>query len=154
MGSVIPCKDTILKRNVAIKFLAPGVDRGRMMDEIKALQAVHSPHVVQMYDVVVVPPGNQIGMVQEFVEGKDLMELASDGLSLPEIQRYLHHVARGLADVHAAGIIHRDIKPNNMKVDGDNIVKIFDFGLSRVLSKADTHGFRGNAVRLGHAHRR
>ncbi len=143
MGSVVRCKDTVLQRHVAIKFLSPGVDRRRMMDEIIALQAVRSPHVVQMYDFVIVPPDNRIGIVQEFIDGRDLVELTGAGLGAAERLKLLHQIADGLADVHAAGIIHRDIKPNNMKVDAEGVLKIFDFGLAREVGKADTHGFIG-----------
>lgn len=143
MSSVLRCEDTVLKRDVAIKFLAPGTKRQRLMDEIAALHKVRSPHVVQMYDVVIVPPDSRIGIVQEFVDGDDLLKLAAAGLPPARILAYLHQIACGLADVHQSGVIHRDIKPNNMKVDGGGVVKLFDFGLARELDKAATGGFNG-----------
>ena len=143
MGSVLRCEDTFLKRDVAIKFMNPGGERRRVMDEIKALETVRSPHVVQLYDVVILPPHNQVGIVQEFIDGDDLQERAARGITEDEALHCLYQLACGLSDTHAAGVIHRDIKPNNMKIDREGVLKLFDFGLARTNGQAQTLGFRG-----------
>jgi serine/threonine-protein kinase len=141
MGSVIVAKDTHLDRNVAIKSLSEGVDRKRIFDEIQALQRIRSPHVVQIFDVVVSSEGH-IALVEEFLPGDDL-----SSVELPVKDNLIHtlwQVARALADIHSHGIIHRDIKLNNVKFDAEGVLKIFDFGLSRPDGlEAETRGFRG-----------
>ena len=131
MGSVEICTDGHLDRKVAIKFLLPGTEKRRIMDEIRALQRIRSKHVVQLYDVVVLAPGNQIGIVQECLPGPDLTALWRSAAKRQQLLRVLYQLARGLEDIHAQGIIHRDIKPNNVRYDSENILKIFDFGLAR-----------------------
>lgn len=143
-GTVIVCDDLNLDRKVAIKFLQRIDDKRRMNDEIAALQRIRSKHVVQIFDVIVLQPGNQIGLVQEFLPGDDLRTLAAKRMDPSAHLRLLYQIASGLDDIHAEGIIHRDIKPNNMKTDQEDLVKIFDFDLSRKDgADAKTVGFRG-----------
>jgi serine/threonine-protein kinase len=143
-GTVIICDDLNLDRKVAIKFLQRVDDKRRMHDEIAALQRIRSKNVVQVFDVIVLQPGNQVGLVQEFLPGDDLRTLPTKKLAPAEYLRLLYQIASGLDDIHSQGVIHRDIKPNNMKTDQEGLVKIFDFDLSRN-DGADAHtvGFRG-----------
>jgi eukaryotic-like serine/threonine-protein kinase len=129
-GSVSFCDDAHLERKVAIKMINDGAERRRISDEVRALLQLRSKHVVQVYDVVVSRTG-QIGIVQEFIEGEDLSEAASPRESNISYMAALWQVASGISDIHAAGIIHRDIKPNNIKISAERIIKIFDFGLAR-----------------------
>lgn len=143
-GSVIVCSDKNLDRLVAIKFLQPQSEKRRLMDEIEALQRIRSKNVVEIYDVVVVPPDNRVGVVQEFLSGRGLDELAPLIGSSAERLRLLFQIANGLADIHHQGQIHRDLKPNNMRLDSEGLVNIFDFDLSRQEGpSALTRGFRG-----------
>jgi serine/threonine protein kinase len=143
MGTVVFCNDSHLERPVAIKFIQDQKNHRRILDELDALLKMRSKHVVQIYDVVR-PDANTIGIVQEFIEGNDLF---NDPFPVQSKQNYLKtiwQIAAGIADIHDAGVIHRDIKPNNMKLDHEGIVKIFDFGLARDEgSKAVTRGFVG-----------
>lgn len=142
-GSVFFCDDLNLKRKVAIKVINDRRDRRRINDEIQALLAMRSKHVVQVYDVVVSKNGD-IGIVQEFIDGDDLFESSLPKTSLESYLKTLWQIAVGLADIHNAELIHRDIKPNNIKIDGEGILKIFDFGLARPEGpKARTIGFVG-----------
>lgn len=145
MGSIVVCDDPNLERKVAIKFLQPFVDKKRIHDEILALQQVRSKHVVQVYDLVIHQPGNQVGIVQEYLTGQDLVEYRNANKpQLNEYLRILYQLASGITDIHAHKITHRDIKPNNAKFDSEGLLKIFDFGLSRVGdTKAQTKGFIG-----------
>jgi serine/threonine-protein kinase len=135
--------DTNLERNVAIKSIRDIAEISRLQDEISALMQLRSKHVVQVYDVI--PPiDNVFGIVMEYINGYDLFHLPKE-LKQPNILlKILWQIASGITDIHNSGIIHRDIKPNNMKIDEEGIVKIFDFGLARNQGfDAKTVGFKG-----------
>lgn len=142
-GSVHFCDDANLNRKVAVKIIRDRTQQRRVSDEIKALLQMRSKHVVQVYDVIVSPNG-EVGIVQEFVEGQDLFNSDVPRRSAQDYLKSLWQIASGIADIHAAGLIHRDIKPNNMKVSDEGIIKIFDFGLAREEGvEAHTVGFVG-----------
>lgn len=130
MGSVIVCQDTILERPVAIKFIGSSAHKRRMDDEVAALLKLRSKHVVQVYDVLRAG-SDEIGIVQEFIDGEDLFESHKVPDVTADYYKQLWQIASGIADIHELGVIHRDIKPNNMKTDPEGVIKIFDFGLAR-----------------------
>ncbi|WP_047733815.1 serine/threonine-protein kinase [Vibrio parahaemolyticus] len=135
--------DSILKRKVAIKYIKDESDSHRLKDEIDALMKLRSKHVVQIYDIVPTD-SSSFGIVMEYIEGNDLISVPSESHSPDDILKILWQIASGIADIHKADVIHRDIKPNNMKIDAESIVKIFDFGLARSEGeKAKTAGFKG-----------
>jgi len=143
MGSVLVCQDTILERPVAIKFISSAAHKRRMDDEVAALLKLRSKHVVQVYDVLQAAP-DEIGIVQEFIDGKDLFQSHQVPTVSADYYKQLWQIASGIADIHELGVIHRDIKPNNMKTDSEGIIKIFDFGLARDDGPtAKTMGFVG-----------
>lgn len=130
------------RREVIQRVIAEAHKR-RVLDEIAALLKLRSKHVVQVYDVLALP-GEQLAIVQEFVEGTDLDVKRSPVTTAEALYRQLWQIASGISDIHAAGLIHRDIKPNNMKRDGEGVIKIFDFGLARSEgTDAKTSGFVG-----------
>jgi len=145
MGEVLICQDTSLEREVAIKFIQDVRDQHRLFDEIAALQKIRSKHVVQIFDVFLNEVDRRIGIVQEYISGNDLVSFVERGsISINEYLKVLYQIASGIGDIHAQGLIHRDVKPNNMKFDQSNIIKIFDFGLARFSGKNDsTLGFAG-----------
>ncbi|NJO77667.1 MAG: serine/threonine protein kinase [Cyanobacteria bacterium RM1_2_2] len=145
MGEVLICQDTSLEREVAIKFIQNVGDQRRLFDEIAALQKIRSKHVVQIFDAFLNEVDRRIGIIQEYVSGNDLTSfLGKESISLNEYLKVLYQIASGISDIHAQGLIHRDIKPNNMKFDQSNIIKIFDFGLARFSGRNDsTLGFAG-----------
>lgn len=123
--------DTRLNRPVIVKTLKLAEERRRLNDEKKALLKLRSNHVVQLLDVVSLHhKGDEIPcLVLEYIKGKDLEEgQFSTGIGYLQV---LWQVAKGLDAIHTAGVVHRDIKPNNVRVDGEGVVKIIDFGLSR-----------------------
>lgn len=143
MGSVHPCLDTVLDRKVAIKVIQDAVNRRRMLDELKALLKMRSKHVVQVYDILQLG-GSDLGIVQEFIEGADLFDDALAPTTTAALYKQLWQIASGISDIHAVGVIHRDIKLNNMKIDHEGVAKIFDFGLARDDGpSASTVGFVG-----------
>lgn len=142
-GSVIFCNDLHLDRLVAIKSIKDASENHRLLDELNALMLLRSKHVVQVYDIV---PGQNdtIGIVQEYIAGDDLWDSPIPNASYESYIKTLWQIASGITDIHEAEVIHRDIKPNNMKFDDEGIVKIFDFGLSRDDGPtAVTNGFKG-----------
>lgn len=143
MGSVLPCKDLTLQRDVAIKVIHGATHRRRMLDELSALAKMRSKHVVQVYDVLQ-PSRDEIGIVQEFISGVDLFDEGASPDDTTGFYKQIWQIASGISDIHALGVIHRDIKPNNMKIDSEGVVKIFDFGLARDEGpSAATMGFVG-----------
>jgi serine/threonine protein kinase len=142
-SDVICCNDNHLDRKVAIKFIKDEKEKRRLQDELHALLQMRSKHVVQVYDII---PGEHhcIGIVEEFIAGEDLWDSTMPRQSQENYLKTLWQIASGIADMHAAGIIHRDIKPNNMKLDAEGIVKIYDFGLAKDIGEeAKTRGFKG-----------
>ncbi|MFY8063009.1 MAG: protein kinase domain-containing protein, partial [Usitatibacteraceae bacterium] len=130
MAAVYPCMDIVLERQVAIKIMPGSAHRRRVRDELEALLKLRSKHVVQVYDVLNHAEGD-LAIVQEFIDGLDLFDDKLAPSSLDGYLKLLWQIASGIADVHELGVIHRDIKPNNMKVDPEGVIKIFDFGLAR-----------------------
>ncbi len=143
IGAVVVYTDRNLDRRVAIKFVQPGGEHRRLLDELAALQRIRSKHVVQILDVDFFNPGSRMGIVEEFIEGDRLEDVLGTVTVGDWYLRLLYQAATGIADIHAVGIVHRDIKPSNMLVDPEGILKIIDFNLSR--SENDTHtvGFVG-----------
>lgn len=145
-GDVLICQDTNLERDVAIKFIKNIQNQKILIDELNALQEIRSKNVVQIFDVFKLDNGS-IGIVQEYVSGEDLQSFINTNkisLSKDDYLKILYQIASGINDIHKQGLIHRDIKPKNMKFDTEKILKIFDFGLARFAGKNDsTIGFTG-----------
>jgi len=140
MGDIYYCTDTHLQREVVIKLLKANEEQRRLFDEQKCLIQLRSKHVVQLYDVVDIE--GRIGLVLEFIDGNDLQISECSG-NETKLLETLWQVSCGLADIHKSGIIHRDIKPNNIRRANTGVVKVFDFGLSRKLDSAKTHSVIG-----------
>jgi serine/threonine protein kinase len=128
------CSDENLKRNVVVKTLKIGVARSKLLDELSALSAIRSKHVVQVLDVIRDKKGEVCGFVEEFIEGSALTCVPVH--DAPTAMRKLYPIACGVTDIHAHGRLHRDLKPDNMKLDKEGTLKIFDFGLAK-LEKSD-----------------
>jgi serine/threonine protein kinase len=140
MGEVYQARDTRLGRDVAIKILprdrvADPERKKRFLQEARAASALNHPNIVTLYDIA-----NDAGvdyLVMEYVAGKTLDQLIPPkGLPLAEALNYAQQIASGLAAAHAAGIVHRDVKPGNVIVTVDSQVKILDFGLAKLAERA------------------
>lgn len=142
MSSASIYHDNHLDRSVLLKKLAPEVGKSRLIDEISALMKLRSKNVVQIFDVLK-SDGEVTSIIEEFIDGPDLHEAKDLVRNTNSLLKTLWQIASGISDIHNSGIIHRDIKPNNMKVDPEGIVKIFDFGLSRSTDENSTVGYKG-----------
>jgi hypothetical protein len=135
MGIVYAAHDPELDRNVAIKLLRPreseddGTLRARIVREARAMARLSHPNVVAVYDVGTV--GTQIFVAMELVEGKTLSGWLSEAKrSWRAILDVFAAAGRGLAAAHAAGLVHRDFKPDNVLIGADGSVRVTDFGLA------------------------
>ncbi len=145
MGVVYRARDARLNRPVALKVLKPGVAgdadrRRRFLQEARSASAVNHPAIAQVYDVDEVE--EVIFIAMEMVDGHTIRELqAEEKLDLLMSIDVAIQVAEGLAKAHDAGIIHRDIKTDNIKVTSDGHAKILDFGLAKLDPiRSDTGG--------------
>jgi Tol biopolymer transport system component/predicted Ser/Thr protein kinase len=136
MGVVWKARDTHLDRLVAIKVLPPErvadpERRLRFVQEAKAASALNHPNILHIYDIDQAAGVDFIAM--EYVPGKTLDQwIGRKGLALSEALRYAVQIADALDKAHAAGIVHRDIKPGNIMVTGEGLVKLLDFGLAKL----------------------
>ncbi|MCC6742150.1 MAG: serine/threonine protein kinase [Planctomycetia bacterium] len=138
MGAVYEALHLGLDKKVAIKILPPeftshATALERFQREARAAARLEHPNIVQVLNV-----GNEGGynfIVMQFVEGESLGKLVSRRGALPwqEALKFVRDAARGLASAHAAGVIHRDIKPDNILVAKDGVAKVADFGLARTM---------------------
>jgi eukaryotic-like serine/threonine-protein kinase len=143
MGEVYSAYDPELNRKVAIKLLSPrlrqgasvAMDQARLLREAQALARLSHPNVITVYDVGTFHDGIFIAM--ELVEGQTLKKwMHAPGRTWKEVLALFIAAGRGLAAAHAAGLIHRDFKPQNVLVGRDGRVFVTDFGLARSTNSA------------------
>ncbi len=139
MGVVYRAFDTHLDRPVAIKILRADATtnperRRRFQQEAKAASALNHPNIVHIYDIS--SSGGTDYIAMEFVDGKTLDHvIGKSGLTLSDALKYAIQVAEALSRAHAAGIVHRDVKPANIIVRKDGHVKLLDFGLAKLTER-------------------
>jgi eukaryotic-like serine/threonine-protein kinase len=141
MGVVYKAEDLNLERTVALKFLPHDVginpnDKESLLREARAASALDHPNVGVIHGIEE-SDDHQLFIVMGYYEGETLTQKLTRGvLSVSESMDLAIQVARGLAAAHARNMVHRDIKPANIIVTQDNLVKIVDFGLARVVASA------------------
>ncbi|MBN8430263.1 protein kinase [Microbulbifer salipaludis] len=134
MGVVYLATDERLNRKVAIKKLLRNPNSSNASERIRReallLAQLNHSNIVQLYDVVEDPSG--IALVMEYVDGCSLDRWQRErDLDLSQKLQLLKQVCAGLARAHSAGIIHRDLKAENILVDSDGTIKITDFGIAK-----------------------
>jgi serine/threonine protein kinase len=147
MGAVWRATDELLNRTVAVKELLaaavpPGTagqddaleeSRQRILREGRIGARLQHPHVISMFDVVV--HDDRPWLVMEYLPSRSLAQVLGEKGTLPaqEVAEIGRQVADGLAAAHAAGVVHRDVKPGNVLIADDGRVKLTDFGVSRAV---------------------
>ena len=135
MGIVYKAQDTKLDRMVALKFLPPHLsaseqDKARFVQEAKAAAGLNHPNICTIHTIEEAATDQFI--VMEYVEGQTLRGFKTDGLKLETILSYAIQIAEGLQAAHGKGIVHRDIKADNIMVNSTGQVKVMDFGLAKL----------------------
>ena len=136
MGEVYLAEDTRLKRKVALKFLPREFTRDkeaveRFQREAQAAAALNHPHIVTIYEVN--KHDDQTYIAMEYVDGRTLKELITNHqLPITQVIDITNQICEGLSAAHKKGIIHRDIKPQNILIDSEGRIKILDFGLAKL----------------------
>ncbi len=142
MGLVYAAYDEKLDRKIALKLLHSLQDPGtlgaaRLLREAQSLARVSHPNVVQVYEVG--QHEDEIFLAMEFVRGATLRSwLDGTPRSWREVLAVYLQAGRGLAAAHAAGVVHRDFKPDNVMLGDDGRVRVMDFGLARAPAPTDT----------------
>ena len=137
MGEVYAAYHPDLDRRIALKVVRrigrpnAAERRARLLREARAIARLSHPNVVAVYDAGTV--GDRVYIAMEFVEGETVDDwLRSKPRGWREILDVFIAAGRGLAAAHAAGIIHRDFKPQNVMIGRDGSVRVMDFGLARL----------------------
>lgn len=136
MGEVYLAEDTRLRRKVAIKFLPPESvadpqAKKRLIREAQAAAALDHPNVCAIHEVG--EEGGRSFIVMQYIEGETLAErLKRKPLDIGESLGIAVEIADGIAEAHSGGIIHRDIKPQNIVINARGQVKVLDFGLAKI----------------------
>lgn len=141
MGAVYRAFDPMIEREVALKILSQDIANSevalqRFLGEARAIGRLNHPHVVSIYDIGTW--NGQYYLVMELLAGGSVADKLRQQSPLPwqDACRIISESAKGLAAAHATGIIHRDIKPENLMLTRDGIVKVVDFGLSKLIDSS------------------
>lgn len=140
MGSVFRARDPRLERDVAIKVLSPS-PKGlpadvSLEDEARAIARVDHPNVVQVFDVGL--ERGQVWIAMQLIEGGTARRWCSDGArDWRDVVDLMVEAGEGLAAAHARGVLHRDVKPDNILLDHHGRAKLADFGLAQPIRSGD-----------------
>jgi beta-lactam-binding protein with PASTA domain/tRNA A-37 threonylcarbamoyl transferase component Bud32 len=144
MATVYTATDTRLDRTVAVKVMRPALAEdpdfvARFAREARAAARLHSPEVVAVHDQGTDAETGTAYLVMEYVEGRTLRDVIRDRGALPPARALtlLEPVLRALAAAHGAGIVHRDVKPENVLLGDDGRIKVADFGLARAVETSN-----------------
>ncbi len=155
MGEVYVAEDTRLRRKVALKMLMPELTRDerdlrRFEHEAHAASALNHPNILTIYEF-----GHADGLrfiASEFIDGETLRQRMANGkLGWNAAIEIAMQIASALVAAHACGIVHRDIKPDNVIVRTDGIVKVLDFGIAKLTERQVEETIRRRALSVAPA---
>jgi len=137
-GDVYRAHDPKLGRDVAVKILRPdrSHDARRLLREVRAAAQLVHPHIVQVFDIGEAADGAPF-LVMELLSGRSLRLMMTEDVPLDDRLRWLQELADALGALHARGLVHRDVKPENVFITDDGVVKLVDFGLARAIPMVD-----------------
>ncbi|NNE98057.1 MAG: protein kinase [Pyrinomonadaceae bacterium] len=143
MGEVYLAQDTKLNRNVAIKFLTEEWSKdsdklNRFIQEAQAASALNHPNIITIHEIGETDNTQYIAL--EYIEGETLTGRLHKKLKFNEALDIATQIASALDAAHTAGIVHRDIKPDNVMIRKDGLVKILDFGIAKLTEKRHGEG--------------
>src|SRR6185436_9715274 len=149
MGVVFEAHDLVLDRTVALKVVraadGAGTAQARLCLEARAMAKLTHPNVVTIFDVGTV--GDRVFIAMELVRGATLRAQLGGDRPWREQVQILAQAGRGLAAAHAAGVVHRDFKPDNVLVGDDGLARVADFGLACIdQAGAPAPGHRPGAI--------
>lgn len=156
MGQIYLAQDERLGRKVALKFIAPefATDPRRVIrfeQEARAVSSLNHPNVCVIHETGVTENIRHY-IAMEYIQGITLREkLQGDALTPLEAVHVAIHVAAALASAHAAGIVHRDVKPENIMLRPDGYVKVLDFGLAKLAGRVPLGPYASSASTLTEA---
>jgi serine/threonine-protein kinase len=143
MGEVWLAEDNVLHREVAVKYLKRELANDsdfhdRFLNEARTAASLHHPGIATVFDFGESEAEDGLPfLVMEYVPGRPLSEiLATGGLGVDRSREIVLQAATALSEAHARGMVHRDIKPGNLMVTDDDVVKITDFGIARAADGA------------------
>ncbi|MEM8564678.1 MAG: protein kinase [Pseudomonadota bacterium] len=133
MGEVYLARDLRLDRLVAVKYLRADLDqekwRAQLAKEAQFLAKLSSPNVVQIYDITEL--NDKTALIMEYIDGQNLHICLREQMPpLQQLLQWLSEVASGLAAAHSVGVVHNDLKAENVLIGQDNIAKVSDFGIA------------------------
>lgn len=135
--------DTFLDRDVLFKTMHSAANNAQLETEIRSLSKVRSRHVVEIYDVIY-DKGKVGGIIIEELTGREFSNFHNEFKNNPDgYLRLLFQIATALKDLHAEGIVHRDIKLDNLRQSAAGLVKLFDFGIAYTDAQYTTKNNRG-----------
>jgi len=148
MGVVHLARDSRLNRKVALKLLPSELAespeaRQRFTREAQSASALNSPNIVTIYEIG--SDGGADFIAMEYIQGETLAEVLRRGV--PDIDTmlvYAIQTASALAAAHREGIVHRDVKPGNVMVNQDGLIKVLDFGLAKPAEAGGEHAREGS----------
>ena len=157
MGDVYLAEDTRLHRRVALKSLSEALLKGpgareTLLREARSAATLNHPNIAAIYDVV--ETGDTTHIVMEYVEGESLSHRLERGRLPPdEVAAVALQLCDAMAAAHAAGVVHRDLKPGNVSLTNDGKLKVLDFGLAtrsgadaEPVAATDTTPSQGEAI--------
>ena len=150
MGAVYAALDKRLGRRVALKTLSDDQShtRARLEAEARAVASLEHPSIVTLFDVL--EDSGETILVMELVVGESLRKIADvRDLSTEEVATVVYEVADALAAAHAKGLVHRDVKPDNIMMRDDGRIALLDFGVAKQMTSSDPNAFFGSTTGAG-----